>query len=218
MACATPTHCANFDEAAKMRDQARRKPGVVRTIPVGSLYEKGLSVKKNMISRSACLPAGRERGNAKAMRDPRRARRRRQGRRLQERGATFKAADRGLGGEATNLGILYARGIGVEQNFSRSFKSLWRRRGQRELGASTRRYRQAARCPVARRRPISRSRPSRQNRSPTTPSTSQAGGWDSAPPQTGTPPRQASSSKRAAIIDGKGDAAQASPPCLPRYK
>jgi localization factor PodJL len=92
---------------------------------LGTLYEKGLSVQKDIdIARRYYIQAA-ERGNAKAMHN------------LAVldadgggKGANYnsaaqwfrKAADRGVADSQYNLGILYARGIGVEQNLAESFK------------------------------------------------------------------------------------------------
>ena len=92
---------------------------------LGTFYEKGLSVTKDVeIARRYYLRAA-GRGNAKAMHN------------LAVldadgggKGANYtsasqwfkKAADRGVADSQFNLGILYARGIGVEQNLAESFK------------------------------------------------------------------------------------------------
>jgi localization factor PodJL len=92
---------------------------------LGTLYEKGLSVKKDVeIARRFYVEAA-ERGNAKAMHNLAVLEADGGG-----KGANYKsasqwfrqAAERGVADSQFNLGILYARGIGVEQNLAESFK------------------------------------------------------------------------------------------------
>jgi len=80
--------------------------------------------------------------------------------------------DRGVADSQFNLGILYARGIGVEQNLAESFKWFSLAAAQGDADAVRKRDDIAKRSiPSRSRRQSSRSRPSRQNPSPTTPST-----------------------------------------------
>ena len=105
---------------------ARRKAGVVPAIfRLGTFYEKGLSVKKDIdIARRYYLQAA-ERGNAKAMHNLAVLDADGGGKGANYKSAAQwfrKAADRGVADSQFNLGILYARGIGVEQNLAESFK------------------------------------------------------------------------------------------------
>jgi len=92
---------------------------------LGTLYEKGLSVKKDVeIARRYYLQAA-ERGNGKAMHNLTVLDADGGGKGANYRNASQwfrKAADRGVADSQFNLGILYARGIGVEQNLAESFK------------------------------------------------------------------------------------------------
>jgi localization factor PodJL len=92
---------------------------------LGTLYEKGLSVKKDVdIARRYYLQAA-ERGNAKAMHNLAVLDADGGGKGADYKNAAQwfrKAADRGVADSQFNLGILYARGIGVEQNLAESFK------------------------------------------------------------------------------------------------
>src|SRR6202030_165494 len=99
----------NFDEAAKWYDRAAQAGVVPAIFRLGTLYEKGLSVQKDVdIARRYYLQAA-ERGN--------------RGPNYTNASLWFrKAADRGVADSQFNLGILYARGIGVEQNLAESFK------------------------------------------------------------------------------------------------
>ena len=116
---------ANFDEAAKWYDRAAQAGIVPAIFRIGTLYEKGLSVKKDIDAARRYYIIAAERGNAKAMHN------------LAvleadggSRGANYKsaaqwfrkAAERGVADSQFNLGILYARGIGVEQNLAESYK------------------------------------------------------------------------------------------------
>jgi localization factor PodJL len=106
---------------------------------IGTLYEKGLSVKKDLDIARRYYGQAADRGNAKAMHN------------LAvldadggNKGANYKsasqwfrkAADRGVADSQFNLGILYARGIGVEQNLAESFKwfSLAAAQGDTDAG------------------------------------------------------------------------------------
>ena len=144
----------NFDEAAKWYDRAAQAGVVPAIFRLGTLYEKGLSVKKDVdIARRYYMQAA-ERGNAKAMHNLAVLDADGGGKGANYKSAAQwfrKAADRGVADSQFNLGILYARGIGVEQNLAESFKwfSLAAAQGDAELGPQARRYRQAARRPVA---------------------------------------------------------------------
>ena len=113
----------NYEEAARWLERAANlAPAQFR---LGSLYEKGLGVKKDLeIARQLYTAAG-EKGNAKAMHNLAV---------LYAEGIDGKpdyasaaqwfrkSADRGISDSQYNLGILYARGIGVEQNLPESYK------------------------------------------------------------------------------------------------
>jgi localization factor PodJL len=92
---------------------------------LGTLYEKGLSVKKDAdIARRYYLQAA-EHGYAKAMHNLAVLDADGGGKGADYKSASQwfrKAADRGVADSQFNLGILYARGIGVEQNLAESFK------------------------------------------------------------------------------------------------
>ena len=92
---------------------------------LGTFYEKGLSVTKDVdIARRYYLQAA-ERGNAKAMHNLAVLDADGGGKGANYKSASQwfrKAADRGVADSQFNLGILYARGIGVEQNLAESFK------------------------------------------------------------------------------------------------
>jgi localization factor PodJL len=92
---------------------------------LGSLYEKGQGVKKDLEKARTLYLAAADKGNAKAVHnlavlyaegidgkpDYRTA------------AQWFrKAAERGVADSQYNLGILYARGIGVDQNLAESYK------------------------------------------------------------------------------------------------
>jgi len=106
---------------------------------LGTLYEKGLSVTKDVdIARRYYLQAA-ERGSAKAMHNLAvlDADGGGKGANYESAAQWFrKAADRGVADSQFNLGILYARGIGVEQNLAESFKwfSLAAAQGDADAG------------------------------------------------------------------------------------
>ena len=116
---------ANYDDAAKWYDRAAQAGLVPAIFRLGTLYEKGLSVKKDIdIARRYYLQAA-ERGNAKAMHNLAVLDADGGGKGANYKSASQwfrKAADRGVADSQFNLGILYARGIGVEQNLAKSFK------------------------------------------------------------------------------------------------
>ena len=127
-ACASPKAKAsppNFDEAAKWYDRAAQAGVVPAIFRLGTFYEKGLSVKKDIdIARRYYMQAA-ERGNAKAMHNLAVLDADGGGKGANYKSASQwfrKAADRGVADSQFNLGILYARGIGVEQNLAESFK------------------------------------------------------------------------------------------------
>jgi localization factor PodJL len=106
---------------------------------LGTFYEKGMAVKKDIdIARRYYLMAA-ERGNAKAMHNLAVLDADGGGKGANYKGASQwfrKAADRGVADSQYNLGILYARGIGVDQNLAESFKwfSLAAAQGDADAG------------------------------------------------------------------------------------
>jgi localization factor PodJL len=92
---------------------------------LGTFYEKGMAVKKDIdIARRYHVMAA-ERGNAKAMHNLAVLDADGGGKGADYKAASGwfrKAADRGVADSQYNLGILYARGIGVDQNLAESYK------------------------------------------------------------------------------------------------
>jgi localization factor PodJL len=192
---------ANYDEAAKWYDRAAQAGVVPAIFRIGTLYEKGLSVKKDLDAARRYYIQAAERGNAKAMHN------------LAvleadggSRGANYKsasqwfrkAAERGVADSQFNLGILYARGIGVEQNLAESFKwfSLAAAQGDQDSGRK--------RDDIAKRldpQSLSAAKLAIQTFTPegqpddAVNVASPAGGWDVAPAAPGTKP---AATKRAA--------------------
>src|SRR5207253_8059514 len=102
--------------------QAGIIPAVFR---LGTLYEKGMGVTKDVDTARRYYVQAAERGNAKAMHNLAVLDADGGGKGPNYMGAAQwfrKAADRGVADSQFNLGILYARGIGVEQNLAESFK------------------------------------------------------------------------------------------------
>jgi localization factor PodJL len=182
---------ANYDEAAKWLDRAAQAGVVPAIFRLGTFYEKGLSVKKDVdIARRYYMQAA-ERGNAKAMHN------------LAVldadgggKGANYnsaaqwfrKAADRGIADSQYNLGILYARGIGVDQNLAESFKWFTLAAAQGDVDAGRKRDDIAKRLDTqslaAAKLAIQTFTPEPQPDDAINVATP-AGGWDSAPAQTG---------------------------------
>jgi len=116
----------NYSEAAKWYERAARAGLAPASFRLGALYEKGLGVGRDLDQARANYVRAAERGNAKAMhniavldaeggssRNP------------DYKGSAQwfrKAAEHGLADSQFNLGILYARGIGVEANLAESYK------------------------------------------------------------------------------------------------
>jgi localization factor PodJL len=130
---------ANYDEAVKWLDRAAQAGVVPAIFRLGSFYEKGLAVTKDVaIARHYYVQAA-DRGNAKAMHNLAVLDADGGGKGADYRSAVQwfrKAADRGVADSQYNLGILYARGIGVEQNLAESFKwfSLAAAQGDADAG------------------------------------------------------------------------------------
>jgi localization factor PodJL len=106
---------------------------------LGTLYEKGLGVKKDLNAARKLYLAAAEKGNAKAMHNlavlyaegidgkPD----------YQVAGQWFrKAADRGVADSQYNLAVLCARGIGVTQNLTEAYKwfALAAQEGDKDAG------------------------------------------------------------------------------------
>jgi localization factor PodJL len=132
----------NFDEAAKWFDRAAQAGVIPAIFRLGTFYEKGLSVKKDVdIARRYYLQAA-ERGNAKAMHNLAVLDADGGGKGANYKSASQwfrKAADRGVADSQFNLGILYARGIGVEQNLAESYKWFTLAAAQGDSDAATKR-------------------------------------------------------------------------------
>jgi localization factor PodJL len=92
---------------------------------LGTLYEKGLGVKKDADVARRYYTQAAERGSAKAMHNLAVLDADGGGRGANYKSAAQwfrKAAERGVADSQFNLGILYARGIGVDQNLAESYK------------------------------------------------------------------------------------------------
>jgi localization factor PodJL len=106
---------------------------------LGSLYEKGLGVNKDIGAAKRSYIAAAEGGNAKAMHNLAvlYADGGGQGPDYKTASEWFrKAADYGLADSQYNLAVLFARGIGVEQNLIESYKwfSLAAAQGDADAG------------------------------------------------------------------------------------
>ena len=145
----------NLDEAAKWYDRAAQAGVVPAIFRLGTLYEKGLSVKKDVdIARRYYMQAA-ERGNAKAMHNLAvlDCRRRRQGRRLQERGAMVPQGGRPRRRRQpvqSRHPVCPRHRRRTEPRRILQMVQPGRGAGRRGLGSQARRYRQAARPAVAR--------------------------------------------------------------------
>jgi len=123
----------NYGEAAKWLDRAVQAGVVPAAFEVGKLYEKGLGVAKDLDIARRYYTQAAERGNAGAMHnlavieaDS--------GNHKSAAGWFRKAADHGVVDSQFNLAILYARGLGVEENLVQSYKwfSLAAAQGDRD--------------------------------------------------------------------------------------
>ncbi|GAA3842593.1 hypothetical protein AFIC_002958 [[Pseudomonas] carboxydohydrogena] len=115
---------ANFEEAAKWYDRAAKANLVPALFRLGTLYEKGLGVRKDIGTANRYYRAAADRGNAKAMHNLAVLEADGGGKPNYKAAAYWflKAAAHGVADSQFNLGILYARGIGVEQNLAESYK------------------------------------------------------------------------------------------------
>ncbi len=92
---------------------------------LGSLYEKGQGVKKDLEKARTLYLSAADKGNAKAVHNLAVLYAEGIDGKPDYRNAAQwfrKAADRGVADSQYNLGILYARGIGVDQNLAESYK------------------------------------------------------------------------------------------------
>ena len=116
---------ANNEEAAHWFERAAKRGLAPAQFRLGTLYEKGLGVRKDLVAARDLYRAAADKGHGKAMHnlavlyaegvdgaaDYRTA------------AQWFrKAADHGIVDSQYNLAILYARGVGVEQNFAEAYK------------------------------------------------------------------------------------------------
>jgi localization factor PodJL len=199
---------SNFDEAAKWYDRAAQAGVVPAIFRLGTLYEKGLSVKKDVdIARRYYLQAA-ERGNAKAMHNLAVLDADGGGKGANYKSAAQwfrKAADRGLADSQFNLGILYARGIGVEQNLAESFKWFSLAAAQGDADSAHKRDDVAKRLDaqsLAAANLAIQTFTAEPQPDDAVNVASPAGGWDSAPAQTGTakPAARPVATKRASAV------------------
>ena len=199
---------SNFDEAAKWYDRAAQAGVVPAIFRFGTLYEKGLSVKKDVdIARRYYLQAA-ERGNAKAMHNLAVLDADGGGKGANYKSAAQwfrKAADRGLADSQFNLGILYARGIGVEQNLAESFKWFSLAAAQGDADSAHKRDDIAKRLDaqsLAAANLAIQTFTAEPQPDDAVNVASPAGGWDSAPAQTGTakPAARPVATKRASAM------------------
>jgi localization factor PodJL len=116
---------ANNEEAARWFEIAAKKGIIPAQFRLGTLYEKGLGVKRDLVAARDLYRAAADKGHGKAMHNLAV---------LYAEGADGKpdyntaalwfrkAADHGITDSEYNLAILYARGVGVEQNLAESYK------------------------------------------------------------------------------------------------
>jgi localization factor PodJL len=125
------------DEAARWMERAAKQGLAPAQFRLGTFYEKGTGLKKDLVAARDLYLGAANKGNGKAMHNlavlyaegingpP------------DYRTAAHwfrKAADHGIPDSQYNLGILYARGIGVQLNFAESYKwfSLAANQGDKE--------------------------------------------------------------------------------------
>ena len=113
------------EEAALWLERAAKSGLVPAQFRVGGFYEKGIGVKKNLVTARDFYLAAAAKGNGKAMHNLAV---------LYAEGVDGtpdypnaahwfrEAADHGVTDSQYNLGILYARGTGVAQNYAESYK------------------------------------------------------------------------------------------------
>ena len=117
---------ANLELAAQWFERAAKQGLAPAQYRLGSLYEKGQGVKKDLNKARQLYLRGRRQGQRQGDAQSRGALRRRHRRqaRLQHRrrNGSARPRERGVADSQYNLGILYARGIGVDQNLAESYK------------------------------------------------------------------------------------------------
>lgn len=115
---------ANYDEAAKWYGRAAQANLVPAMFRLGTLYEKGLGVRKDIGLAHRYYRQAADHGNAKAMHNLAVLEADGGGKPNYKNAAYWflRAAERGVADSQFNLGILYARGIGVEQSLTESYK------------------------------------------------------------------------------------------------
>jgi len=115
----------NNAEAALWLDRAAKKGLAPAQFRLGGFYEKGVGVKKDLVTARDLYLAAAEKGNGKAMHNLAVLYAEGINGSADYRSAAHwfrMAADCGVADSQYNLGILYARGIGVEQNYAESYK------------------------------------------------------------------------------------------------
>ncbi len=113
------------EAAAHWFERAAKKGLAPAQFRLGSLYEKGIGVKRNLTTARDLYRAAADKGHGKAMHNLAVLYAEGIGGAADYRTAAQwfrKAAERGVTDSQYNLAILYARGIGVEQDFAESFK------------------------------------------------------------------------------------------------
>jgi localization factor PodJL len=116
---------ANNEAAARWFDVAAKKGVAPAQFRLGTLYEKGLGVSKDLATARDLYRAAAEKGHGKAMHNLAVLYAEGIDGKADYRTAAQwfrKAADRGISDSQYNLAVLYARGVGVEQSFAESYK------------------------------------------------------------------------------------------------
>ena len=116
---------ANLEVATQWFERAARQGLAPALYRLGSHYEKGQGVKKDLDKARQLYLQAADKGNAKAIHNLAVLYAEGIDGKPDYRTASQwfrKAADRGIADSQYNLGILYARGIGVDQNLAESYK------------------------------------------------------------------------------------------------
>jgi localization factor PodJL len=181
----------NGEEAARWLDHAAKGGFAPAMFRLGALYEKGAGVKKDLAAARDHYRAAAEKGHGKAMHNLAVLYAEGVDGAADYRAAAEwfrKGADRGVADSQYNLGILYARGIGVEQNLAESFKWFSLAAAQGDADSGRKRddiaKRLDAQSLAAAKLAIQTFTPEPQPDDAVNVA-SPAGGWDSAPVQTG---------------------------------